>query len=77
MRVSKWGDGLAVLLPAAVVKALDLREGDEVDIEVVGRRRLDVGGSEADRHFVERLRRFRGSLPSDFKFDRPDANVRE
>ena len=34
MQVSKWGNSLAIRLPAAVVEALELHEGD--DIEVVG-----------------------------------------
>jgi antitoxin MazE len=32
MRVSKWGNSLAVRLPAALVKALKLREGDQIEI---------------------------------------------
>jgi antitoxin MazE len=36
MRVSKWGNSLAIRLPASVVKALQLKEGDQVEIHVVG-----------------------------------------
>ena len=36
MRVSKWGNTLAIRLPASVVRALALKEGDEVEIHVVG-----------------------------------------
>ena len=35
MQVAKWGNSLAVRLPAAVVEALDLKEGDEIDIAVL------------------------------------------
>jgi antitoxin MazE len=34
MQVSKWGNSLAVRLPAAVVEALDLKEGDQIEIRV-------------------------------------------
>ena len=34
MRVSKWGNSLADRLPAAVVEALSLREGDDIEIAV-------------------------------------------
>jgi antitoxin MazE len=34
MRVAKWGNSPAVRLPAAVVEALTLKEGDEIEIEV-------------------------------------------
>jgi antitoxin MazE len=38
MRLAKWGNSLAVRLPQAVVEALGLREGDEIEITVSGRR---------------------------------------
>ena len=34
MQVSKWGNSLAIRIPASVVEALELKEGDEVDIRV-------------------------------------------
>ena len=34
MQVAKWGNSLAVRLPAAVVDALQLREGDDIEIVV-------------------------------------------
>lgn len=34
MRVTKWGDSLAVRIPADVAEALHIREGDEVDVSV-------------------------------------------
>ncbi|HZV21679.1 MAG TPA: AbrB/MazE/SpoVT family DNA-binding domain-containing protein, partial [Hyphomicrobiales bacterium] len=39
MRVAKWGNSLAVRLPASVVEALGLQEGDEVEIVIAGRHR--------------------------------------
>src|SRR5258708_30858458 len=36
MQVSKWGNSLAVRLPAVVVEALDLKEGDEIEISISG-----------------------------------------
>ena len=35
MRVSKWGNSLAIRLPGSVVQALELKEGDEVVIRSV------------------------------------------
>ena len=34
LQVSKWGNSLAVRLPAAVIETLGPREGDEITIEV-------------------------------------------
>ena len=42
MRVSKWGNSLAIRLPLAVVKELELKEGDQVDVRVSGERAFVV-----------------------------------
>jgi antitoxin MazE len=77
MQVSKWGNSLAIRLPAAVVEVLGLREGDQVEVEVANSRTLRVERSDAgDRQALARLRKLRGSLPADFKFDRMEANER-
>ena len=34
MRVSKWGNSLAVRLPGPLVDALNLKEGDEVQLHI-------------------------------------------
>jgi antitoxin MazE len=33
MQVSRWGNSLAIRVPAKIVRQLDLREGDEVELE--------------------------------------------
>ena len=76
MQVSKWGNSLAVRLPAAVVEALALKEGDEIEIHVAGARAFEVRRRPAPRELLARLRKFRGRLPADFKFDRLEANER-
>ena len=42
MLVAKWGNSLAIRLPAAVVEALELKEGDEIEIHVADARELAV-----------------------------------
>jgi antitoxin MazE len=76
MQVAKWGNSLAVRLPAAVVEALGLKEGDEIEIQVAGSRSFAVSKRPAARELLARLRRFRGRLPAGFKFDRLEANGR-
>ena len=76
MQVSKWGNSLAIRLPAAVVEALELEEGDEIEIHVADKRRLAVARKPGQAAFLKRLRAFRGRLPPDFKFDRDAANAR-
>jgi antitoxin MazE len=76
MQVSKWGNSLAVRLPAAVVEALALKEGDEIEIHVAGARAFEVRRRPGTRELLARLRKFRGRLPADFKFDRLEAHER-
>lgn len=76
MQVSKWGNSLAVRLPAVVVEALELKEGDEIQIEVADTRRFDISKSPGIEAVLKRLRAYRGKLPADFKFDRLEANAR-
>ena len=76
MQVAKWGNSLAVRLPAAVVEALGLEEGDEIEIHVADDRRFAVARKPGRDELLKRLRAFRGRLPADFKFDRDEANAR-
>jgi antitoxin MazE len=76
MQVAKWGNSLAVRLPAKVVEALSLRAGDEIEIHVLGVREFAVERKPDRAALLAKLRAFRGRLPEDFKFSRDDANER-
>ena len=76
MRVAKWGNSLAVRLPDAVVKALKLKTGDEIEIVVTGGRRFEVGRDSSRERALERLRTLKKPLPKGFRFDREEANAR-
>jgi antitoxin MazE len=76
LQVSKWGNSLAIRLPAAVVKALELKEGDEVEVHVVGERAFAIDRDRGRERALERIRAFRKKLPPDWKFDRNEANAR-
>jgi antitoxin MazE len=76
MQVSKWGNSLAIRIPASVVEALRLKEGDNVEITIKGSRSLAIGKTADWRQQLRELRKLRGKLPKDFKFDRQKANER-
>ena len=76
MQVSKWGNSLAIRLPAAVVKALELKEGDDIEIRVAGQRSLDVSRDPARQEALARLRKLSRPLPAGFVFDREEAHER-
>ena len=76
MQVSKWGNSLAVRLPAAVVEALGLREGDDIEIQVEAERALSIRKAPDNGELLARLRKYRGRLPEGFRFDRLEAHER-
>lgn len=76
MQVAKWGNSLAIRIPASVAQALKLQEGDEIEIHVVGARRFGVARKPSRDDLLARLRGLRGRLPADFVFDRDEANAR-
>lgn len=77
MQVAKWGNSLAVRLPVSVVEALDLKPGDNIDIHVRGERSFAIEKAPGALELLARLRKYRGRLPSDFKFDRLGAHERQ
>lgn len=76
MQVSKWGNSLAVRIPVAVVDALDLHEGDDIEITVAQDRKFEVKKTPGTNEHLKSLRKFRGKMPADFKFVRDEANER-
>lgn len=73
--IARWGDSLAIHLPAELAKALELRVGDEIEFIVdepcglEARREFDVDG------LLQQLRYFRGKLPADFRFSRDETRL--
>jgi antitoxin MazE len=76
MQVSKWGNSLAVRLPAVVVQALELKEGDEIEVRVVAPRTFEIDRDRSREQALMTIRSFRKELPPDWKFDREEANSR-
>ena len=76
MQVSKWGNSLAVRLPARIVDALGLKEGDQIEIRIVGDQAFEVSRAPNAQRALSRLRKLRRPLPPGFVFDREDANAR-
>jgi antitoxin MazE len=76
MQVAKWGNSLAIRLPSAVVEALDLKEGDQIEIQVAGARKFEISRDNSTRKAIEKIRQLRRPLPPGFKLDRLEANER-
>lgn len=76
MQIARWGNSLAVRIPARVAEALNLKEGDEIDIRVAGERAFDIDLDRSREKALARIRALRKPLPPGWKFDRDEANAR-
>jgi antitoxin MazE len=77
MQVAKWGNSLAVRLPAKLVSELGLSEGDDIEIVRASRERLEIELKRERLQAIEELRELRNELseaaPPDYRFKRADA----
>ena len=78
MQVSRWGNSLAVRLPAAVVEALGLQEGDEIELRAApaGDREFLLARPLTREDAIEGLRRLGWRLPRGFRFNREEVSER-
>jgi antitoxin MazE len=76
MQVKKSGSSLAVRLPVAVIEELGLKEGDDIQITVKAKDRMEVEKKRGGEEMLETLNKYSGRVPLDFKFDRDEANAR-
>jgi antitoxin MazE len=74
MRIAKWGNSLVVRLPVALVREMNLHDGEEVELSV--RKRGQDDSAAAFRTTLQKLREELPLLPVGFKFDREEANAR-
>ncbi len=73
MQVAKWGNSLAVRLPAKLVRELGLQEGDQIDL-IADKGNLKVRRQPRADEVLEGLHRFRGRLPVAKRLSRDAAN---
>lgn len=76
MRVAKWGNSLALRLPAALVHALELKDGDRIKVHVLGSREFGIARDDSQQQALEKLRNLKWKLPPGFVFDRDEAHER-
>ena len=81
MKVSKWGNSLAIRLPAEMVEQLGVKEGDEI-YSIPGmseEKSVRIARKITREERLRRLEEFRKTVkwPEGYKFDRIEANSRE
>jgi antitoxin MazE len=76
MQVAQWGNSLAVRLPKSLVDQLGLKPGDDIEILAASAAKLEIEKSDQRATALAELDSFSYPLPSDYKFDRDEANAR-
>jgi antitoxin MazE len=76
MRVSKWGNSLAVRLPKKLVEELGIAEGDDVDVTSEDGQTIVISKNDGKRDFIIKLRAVQKPKPEGFVWSRDDANER-
>ena len=76
MQIAKWGNSLAVRLPARMVQELGLKAGDEIEITAADAGHFEVHRRRDPEEILAKLRKFRGLMPKGYQFDRNKANAR-
>ncbi|CAM8624673.1 MazE Growth regulator [Burkholderiales bacterium] len=70
MKVVRWGNSLAIRLPAKVVEVLELKEGDDIQIHVFGSRAFAVQRRPNIAMRLDALRNRGALMPKDYVFNR-------
>ena len=76
MRVSRWGNSLAVRLPKELVEKLGIAEGDDVDVTSPDSQTIVIAKNDDKGDFLVKLRVLQKPKPEGFVWNRDDANKR-
>jgi antitoxin MazE len=72
VKVSEWGNSLAIRIPKDVVDALKLKKGDEIEVRLTGDRTVEVMRDDRRARAIQRLRELARPLPPGWKFSRDE-----
>lgn len=75
MQIARWGNSLAVRLPAKPVREMGLVEGDRIEL-VAGDGPVQLRRQPRADKILADLRRFRGRLPASERLRRDSAHER-
>jgi antitoxin MazE len=76
MLVAQWGNSLGVRLPRQLVDKLGLKPGDRLEIVDALPGQLHVISEQQKAEAIAQLAALKWDWPSDFRFDREEANSR-
>jgi antitoxin MazE len=72
MKLAKWGNSLAVRIPAEVVAKLGIAPNEEVEIKVTGENSFEVRRDRRRQEAIEAIRKLARPLPPGYKLNREE-----
>ena len=72
MMLAKWGNSLALRIPSDLVQELNLKPGENVRISRNGEHGFVVERDRSREEALEKLRKVRFTVPTDYVFDRDE-----
>jgi len=72
LKFAKWGNSIAVRIPAEVVTKLGISPNDEALIKVTGEFSFEITRDRKREEALKRLRELRFVMPEDYVFDRDE-----
>ena len=77
MKLAKWGNSLAVRIPAEVVAKLGIGPNEDVEISVTGENSFEVRRDRRRQEAIEAIRKLAVPLPPGYKFNRVPSRNRK
>jgi antitoxin MazE len=72
LKFAKWGNSLAIRIPAEVVAKLGISPDEEAQIKVTGEHSFEITRDRRRQEAIETLRKLRVVVPNDFVFNRDE-----
>jgi antitoxin MazE len=72
VKFAKWGNSIAIRIPAEVVTKLGISPNDEALIKMTGEHSFEITRDRKREEALKRLRELRFVLPEDYVFDRDE-----
>ncbi len=76
MKFAKWGNSVAIRVPAEVVAKLGISPNEEAQIKVTGEFSFEVTRDRRRQEAIDNLRKMRFVLPDDYVFNREELHER-
>jgi antitoxin MazE len=72
MKAAKWGNSLAIRIPADVVEKLGISANEELELKVTGESSFEVTRDRRRQDAIEAIRKLAFPLPEGYRFNRDE-----